>query len=619
MAGPSALIPARLSFDAGGVPHAEAFGDVYHSTDGGPAQARHVFLGGNGLPERWHGRGAFTIVETGFGLGLNFLSTCAALIADPASPARLHYVSVEKHPPTRADLERAHSQWPESAELARELCRGWPPLMRGFHRIEFARGRIVLTLLLGDAAELLAELDAQADAIFLDGFAPEKNPDMWSDAVFRELTRLSGAGTTAATWTVAGAVRARLRQSGFLVEKRPGFGRKREMLSAVRTDGASPSAGTRTTQRRAIVIGAGLAGAWCTHALTRRGWHVELIERHSGPAREASGNAVGALRPALNLADNENARLARTAFLLATAQLASEPALEAAGARTGVLHVATSPAQAERMARILALHAFPDDYVRWVDAKEAAHLAGHTVAGPGWWIERGGWTQPPALCDALLDCAPDRITRRFGQSAARVASTSHGWGVLDARGHTIVEAPVLVLANAFDASRLGVPEVPQLICVRGQVSHLPAAAERRLNVVICGDGYVAPLPGGGQCVGATFEPESTDVALRDPDHLLNLARLDRMLPGFGAGLAAADLDGRVALRTATADRLPACGPLPQGTGHTNPMSSLLLLAGLGARGLIWAPLCAEILASQLDAEPNPVEHSLIAAMNPTRL
>lgn len=305
--------------------------------------------------------------------------------------------------------------------------------------------------------------------------------------------------------------------------------------------------------------------------------------------------------------------------LLASAKLTSEPALERTSARTGVLHVATSPSQAERMARILAVHAFPDDYVRWVDANVAAQLAGHSVTGPGWWIERGGWVQPPALCDGLLDGAADRVTRHFGQIAARVASTAHAWSVLDAGGHAIVEAPVLVLANAFEATRLGVTGVPPLICVRGQVSHLPAAASRQLDIVVCGDGYVAPLPGGGQCVGATFEPESTSIELRNTDHDQNLARLERILPGFGAGLVAANLDGRVALRTATADRLPACGPLVSATRHASGGLPVYLLAGLGARGLIWAPLCAEILASQLDGEPNPVERSLIAAMDPARL
>src|SRR5690606_12221811 len=152
------------------------------------------FITGCGLPQRWRERSRFTILETGFGLGLNFLCAGSALLADPQAPARLHYAGVEKHPPCADDLAAAHARWPELAGLAAELRGAWPPPLAGFHRIALAGGRISLTLLFGDAAGMMAELDARADAIFLDGFAPAKNPAMWSDAVFRQIGRLSAPG-----------------------------------------------------------------------------------------------------------------------------------------------------------------------------------------------------------------------------------------------------------------------------------------------------------------------------------------------------------------------------------------------------------------------------------------
>jgi tRNA 5-methylaminomethyl-2-thiouridine biosynthesis bifunctional protein len=224
------LVPARLEF-AGGAPYSRSYGDVYHSADGGPAQARHVFLGGNGLPARWRGRPDFTIVETGFGLGVNFLVTCAALLGDADAPATLHYVSAEKHPFAREDLEQALAPCRDLAPLAAELAAVWPPLETGIHRVVLAQGRVALTLLFGDAAEMLPAADARADAFYLDGFAPSKNPELWSAGIVRELARLAAPGATLATWTVARAVRERLAQAGFAVEKRPGFGRKREMLA----------------------------------------------------------------------------------------------------------------------------------------------------------------------------------------------------------------------------------------------------------------------------------------------------------------------------------------------------------------------------------------------------
>jgi len=608
------LEPARLAFDAAGTPRADSYDDVYHSIDGGPGQSQHVFLAGNGLPQRWRGRRNFTIVETGFGLGLNFLATWEALRNDASAPGHLHYVSVEKHPLTRDDLARVHVRWPQFAVLTDELQRQWPPLVRGFHRLELDGGRIVLTLLLGDAAELLSELDARADAIFLDGFAPEKNPQMWSEQVLRELARLCVHGTTAATWTVAGQVRERLTRIGFRTDKRAGYGRKREMLRAEFAGDESRTSARDATDRRAIIVGAGVAGAWCAHALARRGWRIDLIERHARVAQEASGNAVGVVRPALNLADNENARLARAAFLLAARKLQTHPDLERAWKQTGVLHLATDGVLAERMARILTTHAFPDDYARWVDADEAVRLASQEVVGPGWWIPLGGWCRPAALCDALLALAGDRVTRRFGQTAAAVTRTAEGWRVDDPSGESLARAPVVILANAYDvASITGAARLP-LVQVRGQVSHLPQTPERRLEIVVCGDGYVAPLPGGGHCVGATFQPDDTDDRVRAEDHTQNLARLHRMLPGFASQLRANDLDGRAAIRTTTPDRLPACGPLATDAGE-----GLHVVTGLGARGLIWAPLCAEVLAAHLEDEPNPIERSLIEAVMPGRL
>jgi tRNA 5-methylaminomethyl-2-thiouridine biosynthesis bifunctional protein len=612
-----ALEPARLSFDANGIPRAERYDDVYHSADGGLAQARHVFLAGNDLPRRWQGRHSFTILETGFGLGLNFLATADAWHSDASRCERLHYVSVEKHPLSRDDLAKAHAAWPELAPYAHELRAQWPLSIGGFHRLAFAAERIALTLLFGDALAMLGELDARADAVFLDGFSPEKNPEMWSDALIAEIARLSAPGATLATWTVAGRVRASLGNSGFRVDKRPGFGSKRDMSAGVRDTGAIGTSPRRPDDRRATIIGAGLAGVWCADALVRRGWQVEVIERHRRPAQEASSNAVGVVRPALNLADNDNARLARAAFLFARRRFDIDRRLARLFGGCGVLHVATSAAQADRMARIIETHGFPVDYVRWTAQAEAQHLAGRSVAGPGWWIPLGGYAYPPAVCEALLDPVNDRIATHFSTAIARVVATPNGWLLESTCGAVITETPVVILANAHDAGGFFAGAVPTLIKVRGQVSHLPPRAGRSIGVVVCGDGYVAPLPGGGHCVGATFDPNEATLAMRASDHAVNLARVERMLPGFATGLSASMLDGRVGIRTATADRIPACGRLvlQDDDGRRTPP---YLLAGLGARGLIWAPFCAEALASELDGEPVPVERSLWRAMRATR-
>ena len=224
------LQPARLILDESGTPISETYGDIYHSAAGGHAQARHVFLAGNGLPARWRGRDSFTILETGFGLGINFMATWLAWKADPARCAPLHFISLEKHPFSAADLARAHAAWPEFQALAAELNAHWPALTAGTHRLELEGGQIVLTLVFGDAVETLRTLAAKADAFYLDGFSPALNPDLWSPALCQSLVRLANDGATLATWSVAGAVRRALSDAGFQVEKQAGFAGKRQML-----------------------------------------------------------------------------------------------------------------------------------------------------------------------------------------------------------------------------------------------------------------------------------------------------------------------------------------------------------------------------------------------------
>ena len=230
---PPPLELASLILADDGTPISPAYGDVYHSAAGGHAQARYVFMAGNGLPARWRGQHCFVILETGFGLGINFLATWLAWLSDPERCAELHFISLEKHPFTADDLARAHSALPEFATLSDELVRRWPTcesLQRGEQRIALSEGRVILHLELGDAIDVLPTLTAEVDAIYLDGFSPAKNPELWSPDLCRSLRRLAKPDATLATWSVAGAVRRALADAGFTVEKRPGFADKRQML-----------------------------------------------------------------------------------------------------------------------------------------------------------------------------------------------------------------------------------------------------------------------------------------------------------------------------------------------------------------------------------------------------
>lgn len=235
-----------------GQPYSSHYQDIYFATDAlnpqqGLAETRYVFLQHNQLAERWRklNTASFTIAETGFGTGLNFLCACqlwlsaAAQTVFDGTPARLHFISTEKHPLSLADMQRVHALWPDLAAESQALLAKYQVLPPGFHRLHLLNGSITLTLLIGDVLATLPQLNTKVDAWFLDGFAPAKNPDMWQAPLFTHMARLSNTNATFATFTSAGLVKRSLAAAGFTVHKATGYGRKREMLYGTLSNQAS--------------------------------------------------------------------------------------------------------------------------------------------------------------------------------------------------------------------------------------------------------------------------------------------------------------------------------------------------------------------------------------------
>jgi tRNA 5-methylaminomethyl-2-thiouridine biosynthesis bifunctional protein len=603
----SVTVPhARFERAADGTPFSPEFHDVYHSAHGGLAQSRHVFLAGNGLPARWQGRDSFVIVETGFGLGLNFLAAWDAWRQDPSRSRRLHFVSIENRPLAREDLAAALAPFAEIEPLAQALLRSWPPPLAGFHRAHFEGGNAILTLVVGEAAQVLPQLVARVDAFFLDGFSPEKNPAIWSPEVVRQFARLAAPGATLATWTVAGGVRTALADAGFRVEKREGFAAKREMLTG-RYEGQGAS-GEAPASRRAVVIGAGLAGTLVAERLASREWDVELADA----SRERSVSAVGLVRPIANIRDAVNAQVSRSAFLYALQHFRG---LQQGGFALvwnpcGVLQLAEDGDEASRFAAIASSQRYPPAFLEFVDAKRASELAGREVRGGGWWFPSGAMVSPESLMTASLQRGGERIRRRLGRKVERIEREGGSWRALDADDRVVAEAPVMVLANAVDAMRL-LPEARMSLSeVRGQVTYVPGSATNALQIVVSGTGYIAPLAGGGVCIGASYHHDDPDRSVRDADHSSNLLRAESMLQGFTRGVNASQLAGWTGFRTTVPDRLPVFGPTAVG--------GVLAATGLGSRGLLWAPLGAELLACQLEGEPLPLSRDLAGAISPRR-
>lgn len=633
-----------------GLPWSRRYGDVYHSRHGAVGQARHVFLEGNALPARFAALGdgqAFTVGETGFGTGLAFLCAWQAFAALAPAGARLHFVSTELHPLDAPDLERIHGAWPGLAREAQALRSALGALPSGWHRMHFHGGRVLLTLLAGDARHTLAELDATVDAWFLDGFAPDRNPEMWSGETMAMVSSLSRPGTTAATWSSAGAVRRALESAGFDVQRAPGFAGKREMSVArcvaprprpvhqpwlVRPPASGP--------RSALVVGGGLAGAAAASALAARGAAVTLLERHGGLAAEASGNAQGVLYARLSPHATALSRLLADGLCFSARLLRARlPADGRAWSPCGVLQLPEDETDARRQAQ-LAAQGWPPGFLRAVDSAGAQRLAGVAVDRGGLWFGEAGWVHPPALCAALVESA--RIRVMANSEALDIEALAGGGWRVRAAGAALPEADALVLANAADARAFAATAWLPLHAIRGQITQVPATAgSRALRAVLCAESYVAPAREGWHCAGASFVIRDTDTGVRIAEQQANLRGLASLSPAFAAaaGIGAlnpAALPGRAALRCASPDYLPLVGGLPDAAafrqcyaalskdastvfeGNAPWLRGLFASVAHGSRGLVTAPLAGELLASLAFGEPLPVAAGVMRALSPAR-
>jgi tRNA 5-methylaminomethyl-2-thiouridine biosynthesis bifunctional protein len=598
-----------------GQPVSRRFGDVYFSRAGGIEETRHVFLAGNRLPERFAALASgsvFVVGETGFGTGLNFL--CAWQLFQRSAPlgARLHFVSTELYPLRTEELDAALRLWPELDAHRQGLMRQYRVPAPGWHRFAFDRGRVHLTLLVGDARHTLNRLQGHADAWFLDGFSPAKNPELWEPALLCTVAERSRAGATAATYSCAAGVRRALAAAGFSARKAAGFGAKREMLCAQLERGGLPR--RRPAQRRAAVIGGGLAGSAAADSLAQRGWEVALLERHDGLAAEASGNPQGVLYARLSAHGTPLSRLVQDGYQHTLRMLRAR--LSCDGEQWSdcpVLQLAFDAQEARRQAALPGL-GLPEDMLRVATAEEASALAGVALAHGGLVFAGGGWVHPPALCRELA--ARPGIELRSRREALRLERGAHGWRVLDA-GTCIAEAAVVVVAAGVASASFEHTSHLPLRVNRGQITLLPATrASAALSAVLCGESTAVPARAGLHSTGATFAREAGTQATAG-DNAENLAMLARLSPVLYDALGGAELDparlaGRAGLRCGSPDYLPLVGPLDESA------PGLLLSTAHGSRGLITAPLSGEVLAAWLEDEPAPLPADMMQALLPGR-
>jgi len=635
------------------------------------------------------------VLDTDFGHGERFMAEWRAL----PQQGVLHYLAVTPRVPSVdmiADTDAASALAPAPGTVAgtaadmrgdAQLRALWPLDVPGFHRILLGDGRVTLDLLVGALDTVLPQIAARVDAFLVDASFPASQA--------RGLAKLAVLGATLHARAPDEALAWALTAAGFVCKAIEGT----QDIGAVYQSRKPQPAPPPEPVRRAIVIGAGVAGSAASHRLCASGWDVTLIERHAAPAQEASGNLAGIFMPLLSKDDNIPTRLSRAAYTFALREWQRLGGVGRVfdGANCGVLQLARDAEHAIVQQDVVAAWNYPEEYVRWLDADASGELLGGPTPHGGWLFGQGGWARPASLCAAMLDACGERLRRVFTTEVLDLQRVDGEWQVRGGDGALIAQAPTVVLANGTGAVNIAQAAELPLSRLRGQVTHLPVPdaahaatastpaptmpdaahaaagptppmhgdahaatapaptmpdaahaatastppmhggardatvpappAPPILPLVVCREAYVTPPSGGIVCAGATYDNDD-DPELRADSQLENLTRLAEIVPGEAvAALAAtAPLAGRVGFRCAAPDRLPLAGALPDypSAGRLERLRDvprhpgLYGLLGYASRGLIWAPLMAELLVSQLENAPPPLEAMLVDALDPGR-
>lgn len=619
---------ANIHFNEFGTPVAETFDDVYFSNENGLAETQYVFIDSNRLIERWDAcrHPYFSIGETGFGTGLNFLLTVKRFLDYTKNTKRPHlqklfYFSTEKFPLTLSDLKQALAIWPELNEYSDELIANYPLPLPGFHRISLFEDKVILDLFLGDAAagfeQAHSHSDGRIDAWFLDGFAPSKNNDMWSEALFTAIARLSKPTATFATFTAAGAVKRGLRAAGFVVEKQKGFGKKREMLVGMfppsventqakqapiyhRHIAETCSAVQPTHKKHVAVVGGGIAAAIMALKLLQRNQQVTLYCADNELAQGASGNDQGGFYPQLNAEAGIASQIHSHSFLYARRFYDSLLSVGANFAHEwcGVLQLAFNNNVTQRYGNMINNDTWPKDLVAHVSKTKASAIAGIDIPHSSLFLPLGGWLSPPELVKACIDLCANyaenfqlnlnhQLIELKTKENANKQELKHTPNLLfraNGQSKEVDDIDAIVLACGAESAALAQLDLPFRL-TRGQVERIPSYKSKtsksesegideskgatelsRLKTVLCHKGYMTPAHDEYLAMGSTYIKNDTATDYRESDAQANLAMHTTAMADArwidDITLNKGDKPGRAAIRCSLPDHLPTVGALP---------------------------------------------------------
>ncbi|MCI5060982.1 MAG: bifunctional tRNA (5-methylaminomethyl-2-thiouridine)(34)-methyltransferase MnmD/FAD-dependent 5-carboxymethylaminomethyl-2-thiouridine(34) oxidoreductase MnmC [Alphaproteobacteria bacterium] len=573
-------------------PYSSQFDDIYFSAEDGLAETNHVFLQGNDLLRGWAGQDQFVIAETGFGTGLNFLAVWDLFEKTADADQQLDFISFEKYPLAPDEIREALEPWKsEFRSKIERLLDLYPLRVAGFHRVKI-NDQITLTLIFDDVNDALPELQASVDCWFLDGFTPAKNPDMWSETLFTQMARLSHRETSYATFTAAGDVRRGLEAAGFSVEKKKGFGKKRDMISGRFVKGRNkPLLSKVKRDTKIAIIGGGLAGTSMAYALNAYGFKPVIYEASSRLASGASGNSTGLYNPRFTAQRGSVSNFFAPAFVLAHATFKS--IREEVGFNPcGALHLINSEQKQKRFEALIRNWRWHSDHIQLLDIEEASDIAGIKLDKPALYLPDAGYVSPKKLCEFY----------------ARDIEVKYNSRIEDI---STLEEDAVILTGAYQTKNMQGFEWLPIHTVRGQITEVEETSlSSNIKSNIQYGGYMSPSVKGRHVVGSTFQKWLTHEEIQAEDDAQNITKLKENIGVFKDENFAVK-NARASLRTTTPDHFPIVGELP---GFEHVYASL----AFGSHGLVGSIMVAYLIADYLRAGPVCLPEKTVNALEAQR-
>ncbi|MFQ3345653.1 MAG: tRNA 5-methylaminomethyl-2-thiouridine biosynthesis bifunctional protein [Porticoccaceae bacterium] len=671
-----AIIAADIEWRQG-LPYSHLFQEFYISPSEEAGSHESAFLQKSDLKQVWQSLSqdchSFTIAETGFGAGLNFLS-CSDLWLDVAPESSvLEFFSAELFPINKVELAKILSQLPHSYTLSSELIENYPVPVAGIHSLELFQGRIRLHLMFGDANEMFSSISQSAnqeqahynrhpvDLWFLDGFEPANNPGMWSPELMGTIASLSDQHTTALTANIdnktISTISDNLKSAGFLVQstevkdlqkstlKGLFIGEKSQPFKLDNSPGANLWHLDKLVRplsardQEVTIIGAGIAGCTTAVALTKRGFKVKVLDRHTLAGQGGSGNSQAIVYPKLSPRDEVLPRINLRALMFASRYYA--PFWKRGlGQQCGVICLPENPKIAEDFIQISQRFSNCEDFVQLLKNNQLCDYSGISLESSlGLFFPQLGWLPPAIICQQLLEDHKIPLINTDIDHFKHQLSDNR-WHLFDTSGKLAHSTDILVLATAYGCQTFEQTKALPVTQLRGQISQLPARAKTKsLKTIICGDGYITPALDNYHSCGATYNKGLFSTELRAEDHEMNIAQMRQTDSGLDDALdnlSVINMPGRANFRCTTKDYLPIVGPVPNFSSMIedfgflrrdaransimkgNYLPNLYINCGMGSRGLSYAPFTAELLASQISQQIPSLERELIQGMHPAR-